>query len=153
MARYAFSSSWNNMPMTSVRQEITNVAMAKPLDGASPIDAGNNNVYLVAIGTNGMTFTMPSTAYVRTTGAVSTSSLTVNGNLTVCGATNGGAATFTSLNVTGPLNVNGAAYKPFIAQITAPADTTKLWVNTSGTVPILNYHNGSTWVSIGAVFG
>ena len=153
MSRYAFSSSWNNMPMSSVRQEITTVAMAKPLDSTTPIDAGSNAVYLVAIATNGTTYTMPSNTYVRTSGAASTSSLTIHGDLTVEGNANvtGTSGTFVELN-TSTLKVGGSIYKPFQVGNTA-TNTNLLWIDTTTTVPILKYHNGSAWVSIGAVFG
>ena len=30
---------------------------------------------------------------------------------------------------------------------TAPTDTTKLWIDTSGVAPAIKYYNGSTWVA------
>lgn len=30
---------------------------------------------------------------------------------------------------------------------TAPTDTTMLWIDTSGTTPVIKYHNGSAWVA------
>lgn len=43
---------------------------------------------------------------------------------------------------------------PFIAQTTAPTNTTKLWIDTtSSTRPVLKYYNGSAWTAINtAVF-
>lgn len=35
----------------------------------------------------------------------------------------------------------------FIVSGTAPTDTTKLWIDTSGTASIIKYHDGSNWVS------
>lgn len=35
----------------------------------------------------------------------------------------------------------------FIASETTPDDTTKLWIDTSGSSPVINYYNGTTWVS------
>ena len=53
------------------------------------------------------------------------------------------------------LSINGVAYKPFYASTSTPAASyqDRLWINTAATVPYLQYYNGSTWVSIGAVFG
>lgn len=37
---------------------------------------------------------------------------------------------------------------------TAPTDTTRLWIDTSGSTPIIKYYNGSAWISCNsAVFG
>lgn len=42
----------------------------------------------------------------------------------------------------------------FVVSTTAPTDTDKLWVDTSGTSPVLKYHNGTAWTSLNtAVYG
>lgn len=42
----------------------------------------------------------------------------------------------------------------FSASASAPTDTTKLWIDISGTAPVIKYYNGSAWVSCNtAVFG
>lgn len=35
----------------------------------------------------------------------------------------------------------------FTAQTTAPSDTTKLWIDTSGTYKVIKYYDGSSWVA------
>lgn len=35
----------------------------------------------------------------------------------------------------------------YVASGAEPTDTTKLWIDTSGTVPVIKYHDGSEWVS------
>jgi hypothetical protein len=42
--------------------------------------------------------------------------------------------------------------KKFHVGTSAPTDTTKLWIDTSGTPYKLKYHNGSSWVIIGQAF-
>lgn len=114
-------------------------------------------------------------ANVSLTGTLTTSgNTTIKGNLVVNGTTTlgdaasdtitlkgtvnaaGVSATFSSISANS-INVNsftvgGAAYKAFSASTAAPA-TNLLWIDTSTSVPVLKYHNGSAWVSIGAVFG
>lgn len=42
----------------------------------------------------------------------------------------------------------------FIASALAPTDTSKLWIDISGTAPVIKYYNGSAWISCNtAVFG
>lgn len=201
MARYSFSTFNNNEAMSSVRTKINNnftAAMAKPLDGTTPLDAGSNTVYLVAIATDGTTYTMSSTKYLAATGTANGANLSLTGNLTVNGNTTLGDAradtitlngtvanlsgAFTSLaggNITSAgtinastinastinvssLNVGGSAYSPIIISPSVPTGTGKgyyLWVNTSASVPVLNYCTTSNptasthWKPIGAVFG
>lgn len=40
--------------------------------------------------------------------------------------------------------INGA---PYIRQNVAPADTTKFWIDTSGTAPLIKFHDGNGWVA------
>lgn len=42
----------------------------------------------------------------------------------------------------------------FVADTTAPTDTSKLWIDTSGSAPVIKYHNGTTWINCNtAVYG
>ena len=72
-------------------------------------------------------------------------------NATTISATTVNATTVNAAN----LSINGVAYLPFYVSNATPAASyrNRLWVNTAATVPYLEYYNGSTWVSIGAVFG
>lgn len=187
MARFSFSTFANGDTMSSVRTTINNnfnAAMAKPLNGTTPLDAGTNAVYLVAINTSGITYTMASSRFVATGGSASLTNLSLSGNLAVNGNTILGDSTADTIRLNGTvvgniaapsanetinvltanavnasvgnfttLNVGGSAYKPWIASSTAPTDTTRFWVNTAASVPYLQYHNGTSWVSLGAVFG
>ena len=79
MARFSFSTFANGDTMSSVRTTITNnfnAAMAKPLDGTTPLDASTKAVYLVAIDTSGITYTMASSRFVGTGGSASLTNLT-----------------------------------------------------------------------------
>ena len=173
MSRYAFTT-WNNKTMSSVRQEITSVAMTKPLDAStnnfmelSSVSISTARLVAIESGANASTWTINTNAFLRATGSTSGENLTLTGNLTVKGNTTlgdssadtisligtvtGATASFTEVSVT-TLKVGGQVYKPFSAGTTAP-NTNLLWIDTTTTVPVLRYHNGSTWVSIGAVFG
>lgn len=42
----------------------------------------------------------------------------------------------------------------YVADTTAPTDTSKLWIDTSGSAPVIKYYNGTTWTNCNtAVYG
>lgn len=52
------------------------------------------------------------------------------------------------------IGITNAGMGSFIISATAPADTTKLWIDT-GTYSgyaILKYYNGASWVAISSVY-